>query len=252
MQGVLEEAIFRFCGQKTTLHGAGRTDRGVHALAQRAHVDLDLSRFLANEGGRRSPEILLRDALNSHLRGHLLTVREVVAVAPDFHARFSAKSRSYLYRVVISPHRPILREGRVWHRPLTSHAMARLGARGLIERLDFLREQSSRMLGSRDFSAFRAAGCQSPSGVKDMRSIDIELFDDELRFTFCASGFLYRQVRLMVGSLVALGEGRLTEEVFDEFLSLSPSTSAENLRRIRRLVPPPAPVCGLYFAEVEY
>lgn len=260
MQGALEEAIFRFCGQRSISHGAGRTDRGVHALAQRAHVDLDLSRYSGNESGKESeknndkrpPEILLRDALNHHLRDHLLVVREVVAVSSDFHARFSAKCRSYLYRVVVSPHRPILRESRVWHRLLTRHVQARLGERGLLERLDFLREQSLHMLGSHDFSAFRAAGCQSSTSVKDMRSIDIDLLDDELRFTFCASGFLYRQVRLMVGTLVALGEGRLSESVFRELLSISSSTSAEDLRRLRRLVPAPAPSCGLYFAGVEY
>ncbi len=252
MQGALEEAIFRFCGQRSISHGAGRTDRGVHALAQRAHVDLDLSRYSGNESDKRSHETLLRDALNCHLRDYLLVVREVVVVSSDFHARFSAKCRSYLYRVVISAHRPILRESRVWHRLLTRHVQARLGERGLLERLDFLREQSLHMLGSHDFSAFRAAGCQSSTSVKDMRSIDIDLLDDELRFTFCASGFLYRQVRLMVGTLVALGEGRLSESVFRELLSISSSTSAEDLRRLRRLVPAPAPSCGLYFAGVEY
>ena len=268
MQGAIEEAIFRFCGQKANLHGAGRTDRGVHALAQRAHVDLDLARYPSSANDKRNgkrnsnllgnllPETILRDALNAHLREHLIAVREVVVVASDFHARFSALSRSYLYRVVISPHRPILREGRVWHRRLTRHAQARqqarFGKRGLLGKLDFLRELSLQMLGKHDFSAFRAAGCQSPSAVKDMQRIEIELRDDELRFSFCASGFLYRQVRLMVGTLVAIGEGRLGEEVLKELLDLSTSSSPEDLRRLRRLVPAPAPACGLYFTGVEY
>ena len=215
----------------------------MHGIGQRAHVDLDLSAYSSS---KRSCEELLRDALNFHLRLFPLAVCAVVKVGDDFHARFSAKSRTYLYRVVVSPQRPVLRAGRVWHRRLTSHVRSRLGDRGLIERVSTLREHALSLLGEHDFSAFRAAGCQSRSPIKNMHSVDVTHRGDELRFTFCASGFLYRQVRMMVSTLVALGEGRLAGCTIDDFLR------APSSRFARRIMPTLAPAHGLYFVSVDY
>ncbi len=239
VQATLEEAVLRFCQQKTTLHAAGRTDRGVHALAQRAHLDLDLSRY----DTQRAHEELLRDAVNFHLKPLPVVVLKVQAVSPVFHARFSATSRAYLYRIVVSPARPVFREGHVWHRTANARLLRRWG-KNLEAGLARLRRSVQELLGEHDFSPFRSSACQARSAVKRMYKAEVHHDDDEIRLVFQASGFLYRQVRLMTGTLLAVAEQRLPED------------SVRRLLSGKSLLPPPprfaAPAHGLYFAGATY
>ena len=242
IQATLEEAVLRFCQQKTTLHAAGRTDQGVHALAQYAHLDLDLSRY---DTTRRAPEELLRDAVNFHLKPLPVVVKRVQAVAPTFHARFSATSREYLYRIVVSPTRPIFREESVWHRMTNARSQRRWG-RNLEEGLARLRQSAQELQGEHDFHAFRSSACQARSSIKRMYKAEVRHEDDEIRLVFQASGFLHRQVRLMTGTLLGVAEQRL------------PADSVRRLLTGERLAPfrqPPrfaAPARGLYFVGATY
>ena len=257
VQATLEDAVLQFCQQKTTLHAAGRTDQGVHALAQYAHLDLDLSRY---DKTNRAHEELLRDAVNFHLKPLPVVVKRVQAVSPVFHARFSATSREYLYRVVVSPTRPVFREGGVWHR-MTNERTQRRWGKNLEEGLARLRQSAQELLGENDFAAFRSSACQARSSVKRMYKAEVMRDDDEIRLVFQASGFLYRQVRLMTGTLLAIAEQRLPEDSVRRLLSggssalsssLSSSLSSASSSPPYRPYRFAAPAHGLYFAGATY
>ncbi len=242
VQATLEEAVLRFCQQKTTLHAAGRTDQGVHALAQYAHLDLDLSRYSTTH---RVHEELLRDAVNFHLKPLPVVVKRVQAVAPTFHARFSATSREYLYRIVVSPTRPVFREESVWHRMTNAHSQRRWG-KNLEEGLARLRQSAQELQGEHDFQAFRSSACQARSSVKRMYKAEVHHEDDEIRLVFQASGFLYRQVRLMTGTLLGVAEQRLPE---DSVRRLLKGEMPVPFRQPARFA---APARGLYFVGATY
>ncbi|MBF0174802.1 MAG: tRNA pseudouridine(38-40) synthase TruA [Magnetococcales bacterium] len=218
VQGVLEQRLEVLCGHPVRVIGAGRTDTGVHALGQVCHFDTF---------NPRAADVYVR-ALNAAFRVRL-TVLECREVAADFHARHSARYREYLYRIHLRPQPSALEQGRMWHvgRPLDRVAM----------------EEASRvLLGTHDFSAFRAASCQSRSPIRQMKRIEWIDGDQELRIVFGANGFLHHQVRNMVGSLVAVGLGRWSvprfREVFDH--------------RDRTRAAATAPPWGLYLTRVEY
>ena len=243
VQATLEEAVLQFCQQKTTLHAAGRTDQGVHALAQYAHLDLDLSRY---DEKTRSHEDLLRAALNFHLKPLPVVVKTARAVSPTFHARFSATSREYLYRIVVSPTRPIFREGSVWYRMTNARSERRWG-KNLEAGVARLRQSACDFQGEHDFAAFRASACQARSSVKRMYKAEVHHDDDEIRLVFQASGFLQRQVRLMTGTLLAIAEQRLPEDSVRRLLK--GEILAPPLSRAHRFA---APACGLYFVGATY
>jgi len=219
VQGVLAAAVEAFCGEKVSVSGAGRTDAGVHALGQVAHVDL----------GKDWDSDTVRDALTAQLRPHPVAVLAAERVADDFDARFSARARHYLYRIVNRRADLALDRGRAWRvpRPLDAAAMHR-AAQGLI--------------GKHDFTTFRAAECQAKSPVKTLDRLEVERGGEEIRVFASARSFLHHQVRSMVGSLALVGEGRWSAE----------DLAAALAARDRSACGPIAPPDGLYLVRVDY
>jgi tRNA pseudouridine38-40 synthase len=219
VQGVITEAIAAFTDEKVTVHGAGRTDAGVHALGQVAHVDL----------ARDWRPDRVRDALNARLRPHPVAVLAVDKVADAFHARFSAKRRQYLYRIVNRRADLALERNRAWRvpRPLDAAAM-HAAAQGLV--------------GRHDFTTFRAADCQAKSPVKTLDRLDVAHEGDKVRVHASARSFLHHQVRSMVGSLVAVGEGKWSAQ------DLAAALAARSRAACGQVAPPE----GLYLVSVEY
>jgi len=219
VQGALERAIFNLSAEHVTVTGAGRTDAGVHALGQIAHFDLKKSFTPAK----------LADALNHHLRPDPVSVLEAETAAPDFHARFSAAARLYLYRILNRRAPPVLERGRVWHvvRALDSDAM-HAGARHLI--------------GQHDFTTFRAAECQAQSPVKTLDTLSVRRAGEEIHLVAKARSFLHHQVRSIVGSLKLVGEGKWQPR----------DVAAALAARDRSRCGPVAPADGLYLVRVDY
>lgn len=219
LQEVLEDAVFRFCGERATSHVAGRTDAGVHALGQVAHLDIEKA---------AAPEVV-RDALNFHLKPHPVAVLRAEPVDPGFHARFSARERAYLYRIVNRRAPLTLERGRAWlvQAPLDFAAM-QAGAAHLV--------------GRHDFSSFRAAECQAKSPVKTLGRLELSQEGEAILLHARGRSFLHHQVRNMVGSLKLVGEGTWASDDIRRVLNA----------RDRRLAGPTAPPDGLYLLEVVY
>jgi len=219
VQQALEAAIRAFCGETVTVHGAGRTDAGVHAVAQCAHVDL------AREA---APEIV-RSALNHHLRPAAVTVLAVEPAPVGFHARLSAVGRVYLYRILNRRPPPAIERGRVWHvaPPLDAEAM---------------QEGARHLLGRHDFSTFRDSLCQAKSPVKTLDALAVRRIGDEIRIEARARSFLHHQVRNMAGTLKLVGLGRWQPD----------DVAAALAARDRRAGGPTAPAEGLYLVEIRY
>ncbi|WP_018388704.1 tRNA pseudouridine(38-40) synthase TruA [Ancylobacter sp. FA202] len=224
VQGVLAEAVRRFSGEEVVVHGAGRTDAGVHATGQVAHIELT----------RDWRPDTVRDAMNAHLRPHPVAVLEAEPAAEDFHARFSATGRRYVYRIIARRPDLVLERNRAWRvlRPLDTQAMA---------------EGAARLIGRHDFTTFRAIGCQAASPVKTLDRLDVETVPlegpgMEIRVHAQARSFLHHQVRSMVGTLVKVGEAAWTPDDVTAALEAADRTRCG----------PMAPSAGLYLAEVTY
>ena len=219
VQRVLADALAAFCGHAVKINGAGRTDAGVHALGQVAHVDL--------EKDWRVDQV--RDALNAHLRPHPVAVLAAEKVAEGFDARFSAVKRHYLYR--IANRRPDL-------------ALDRLRAWRVPRRLDVdaMHAAAQRLIGKHDFTTFRSTECQAKSPEKTLDQLDVSRYGDEVHITTSARSFLHNQVRSMVGSLALVGDGKWSAN------DLSAALSARN----RAACAPVAPPDGLYLVRVDY
>ncbi len=219
VQASIERAVKGFSGETLRLQAAGRTDTGVHALHQVVHIDL------ARDW---KPEVV-RDALNAHLVPEPIAIL-AASVAPEgFHARFSARRRRYLYRIVNRIAPPGLAKGRVWHvkKPLDAQAMA---------------AAARRLVGHHDFTTFRDVDCQAKSPMKTLDVAEVWREGEEVRLAFSARSFLHRQVRSMTGSLVEVGAGRWREEDLAAALAAGDRTACG----------PVAPAEGLYLAAVEY
>ena len=219
VQASVEAAVKAFCGETLRLHAAGRTDSGVHATGQVVHIDLE----------RDWPADTVRDALNAHLVRQTITVLDAVQVGEDFHARFSAQERRYLYRILARRGPPALERGKVWHvrKPLDAEAM---------------HEAAQALLGLHDFTTFRDIACQAKSPVKTLDVATVERVGQEVRLVFAARSFLHRQVRSMTGSLVEVGLGRWSAEDLKAALDACDRTACG----------PVAPATGLYLTEVVY
>jgi tRNA pseudouridine38-40 synthase len=219
VQELLAGAVAAFCGETVHVQGAGRTDAGVHALGQVAHIDLTRSRDTDT----------IRDAINAHLRPRPVAVVAVENVADDFDARFSARQRHYLYRIINRRPDLTLDTGRAWRvsRPLIASAM---------------HEAAQQLVGRHDFTTFRAAECQAKSPVKTLDQLDVERDRGEVRIRASARSFLHHQVRSMVGSLVQVGEGRWSADDVARALAA----------RDRKACGPVAPPDGLYLVKVDY
>jgi tRNA pseudouridine38-40 synthase len=219
VQGVLTDAIAALTGERASVNGAGRTDAGVHALGQVAHVDL------AKEWDTDT----VRDALTAHLRPHPVAVVAAERVADDFDARFSAVQRHYLYHIVNRRADLTLERGRAWRvpKPLDARAM---------------HNAAMRLVGKHDFTTFRDTECQARSPVKTLDRLEVYREGDSVSVEASARSFLHSQVRSMVGSLVAVGEGRWSGS----------DLSAALAARDRAACAPVAPPEGLYLVRVDY
>jgi tRNA pseudouridine38-40 synthase len=219
IQEALETAVEKFCGERLSMNGAGRTDAGVHALGQVAHVDLPRE---------VNPEEI-RGAVNFHLRPHVVSVLAAEPVPADFDARRWAIERQYLYRILNRRAPPALERGRVWHAapPLDVKAMGE-GARYLI--------------GRHDFTTFRDSQCQAKSPVKTLDALDVSQTGEEVHVAVRARSFLHHQVRNIVGTLKLVGLGRWQPEDVARALDA----------RDRRAGGPTAPADGLALVRVVY
>lgn len=218
VQDHLQRALSAIAGEPVSVHAAGRTDTGVHALAQIAHFDTRVERPL---------QAWVR-GVNAHLPP-AIAVRWAQPVAADFHARFSAQARSYAYVLHNHPVRPALQHGRVgwYHRPLDAEAMA---------------EAAGLLLGEHDFSSFRASECQARSPVKVLHQARVRRQGEYLLFELCASGFLHHMVRNIVGSLLWVGYAKESPAWIGELLACRDRASAA----------PTFMPDGLYFTGVDY
>jgi tRNA pseudouridine38-40 synthase len=219
VQQTLEEAIHRMTGELAAVHGAGRTDAGVHALAMTAHVDL----------ARTLTEHRLREGLNALVRPHPVSVLAVEKVADDWHARFSCVERRYLYRILNRRAPAALDAGRVWHVAVPLDVAP-------------MQQGAARLVGRHDFTTFRSAHCQSDSPVKTLDRLDVRGAGDEIHIEAAARSFLHHQVRSMVGCLGLVGRGQWSPEDIGKALEAR-DRSALGLN---------APPHGLYFVEAIY
>jgi len=219
VQGALEIAIEKLSGEHVTVTGAGRTDAGVHALGQVAHFDL-VKEF---EPGK------VRDALNYYLRPNPVVVLESDAVDSEFHARFSATARHYLFRILNRRSPPALEEGRVWH------VSPKLDADAMHAAAQFL-------VGQHDFTTFRAAECQAQSPVKTLDRLDVSRRADEIHIEASARSFLHHQIRSFAGTLKLVGEGKWTPR------DVADALAAKDRARCGPVAPPD----GLYLVRVDY
>jgi tRNA pseudouridine38-40 synthase len=220
VQSVLDAALERLEGAKVTSVVAGRTDAGVHATAQVAHVDL-IHRVM-------QPGALVA-AINYHLKPHPVAVLAAVAVADDWNARFSAIGRAYSYRILNRPARAALLARRVWHVP------------GMLD-VAAMREAASLLLGRHDFTSFRASGCQANSPLRTLDRLDVARDGEIVEIRAEARSFLHHQVRNMVGTVKLVGEGRWSPADVGRALAA----------RDRGAAGPTAPPDGLFLIGVRY
>lgn len=219
IQSVLEDAARSFTGEKIVVHGAGRTDAGVHALGQVAHIDVPQD---------RSADTVL-DALNHFLREVPIVVLNAEAMDDTFHARFSATGRHYRYRILNRRPRPATTRGNVWWVPVPLDA-------------DAMKDAAQELIGEHDFTSFRATLCQAKSPVKTLDRLDVFRDGEEIVVEASARSFLHHQVRNLVGTLSLVGKGRWTrQDVAD----------ARDARE-RSAGGPTAPASGLYLVRVDY
>lgn len=219
VQGALEAAVLKFCGETVNAAAAGRTDTGVHALGQVAHIDI------AKE---TTPETV-RDAINAHLRPDPVAVIAAERMDENFHARFSAKGRHYLYRIIQRRAPLALDRGRAWQ---VMHALDH----------DAMHAAAQVLVGQHDFTTFRAVGCQAKSPVKTLDRLDVALAAGEITISASARSFLHHQVRSMVGALKLVGDGKWTRADVKRALEA----------KDRAACAPLAPPEGLYLVRVDY
>lgn len=219
VQGTIEQAIQKFCGEEIIIRGAGRTDAGVHALGQVAHVDL----------AEAHSTDTVRDALNFHLKGQAISILGAERVPDDFDARFSAIHRHYLYRIQSRRAPSILTRGRVWWVPKPLDPVA-------------MHDAAQLLTGRHDFTTFRASECQSKSPVKTVDIITVEEVGAEIHISVSALSFLHNQIRSFAGSLKWVGEGRWNAD------DLKAALDAKD----RKACGPVAPPDGLYLTRVDY
>ncbi len=219
VQQSIEEAAQAVTGEQVTLHSAGRTDSGVHALAMRSHLDID----------KQIEPFRLMEALNAHLRPDPVAVIACEVKPDDWHARFSCTGRSYEYRIRNRRAPLTLEKGRAWHvaKPLDADAM---------------HEAAQALVGQHDFTTFRSAHCQSVSPVKTLDRLDVSREGDAVLIRAAARSFLHHQVRSMVGCLALVGQGTWRIEQVAEALA------AQDRAALGLNAPPE----GLYFVAARY
>jgi tRNA pseudouridine38-40 synthase len=219
VQGVLEQAVEKLHGQHCLVYGAGRTDAGVHAMGQVAHVDLPKS----------WDPFVLRNAINGNVRPHKVSVVEAEEMPDTFHARFGATQRRYLYRIQNRRAPPALDYNKVWHVPTPLEEAA-------------MHEAAQVLVGKHDFSTFRSASCQALSPVRTLEVLKVSRFGEEIEIEAVARSFLHNQVRSMVGSLKQVGDGKWRVHDVKQALAAKDRSACG-------VVAPPQ---GLYLVSVGY
>ena len=220
IQGLIQDRISKLLKEKIILFGAGRLDKGVHALEQSAHFECkkkieNLNKFLKS--------------LNHFLNKEMVTIINIKKRDKDFHARFSARMRIYKYIIINRLSRPVIDKNRGWH---------------IINKLDLelMKKASKKLVGTNDFSTFRASSCRAKSPIKTMKSVKIKSKNNKIEIEFQSKSFLQQQVRSMVGCLKYVGEKKWTLKKFNFVMN----------SKKRILCAPPAPPEGLYLSKVIY
>ena len=220
IQGLIQEKISKLLKEKIILFGSGRTDTGVHAFEQSAHFDcknkiIQTNRFLKS--------------INHFLNKEGVSILKIRKRNNDFHARFSAKMRIYKYVIINRVSGPVLDKDKGWH---------------VMKKLDLvsMKKGAKKLIGTKDFSTFRASSCRAKSPIKTMKLVKITSFENKVEIEFRSQSFLQQQVRSMVGCLKYLGEKKWSIKKFDNVM--------KSKKRI--LCAPPAPPEGLYLARVIY
>lgn len=219
VQQVLEESAFKLCGQEVRLHTAGRTDSGVHALGQVAHVDLPA----------KYDATAVRNALNVHSRPHAVSVVNAEPVSNEFHARFNAVRRYYRYVIFNRSAPPVIGRQYAWHIGRTLD-------------IDKMRHGAKHLIGVHDYTSFRATACQAKSPVRSIDSLEITRDGDKIFFDINGRSFLHHQVRNIVGTLRKIGDGSWEPDVVLDILAA----------KKREACGPTAPPEGLFFMRVDY
>ena len=223
IQEILEQSFFKLTGERKTMQGAGRTDAGVHALNQVAHFDLN----------KKIKTDAIRDGLNFHIkklyRKTKVSVLKTKKVKKDFHARFSAKQKTYLYNILDRRPPPVIEKKRVWH---------------VKKKLDdkIMKKAAKILEGKHDFTSFRSTECQSKSPVKTIDSIKISRIGEKIQIWIKARSFLHNQVRIIVGTLVLVGKKKWNEKNIEEALKSKKRAAAGQT----------APAEGLYLHSIKY
>jgi tRNA pseudouridine38-40 synthase len=219
VQAAIEDAILAITGETVIVHGAGRTDAGVHATAMAAHVDI----------ARDFTPFRLMEAINAVIRPHPVAVLACESVPEDWHARFSCTGRRYRYRILNRRAPLTFNAGLAWRVPAELDVSA-------------MHKAAQRLIGQHDFTTFRSAHCQSASPVKTLDRLDVTCVGDEILCDVAARSFLHHQVRSMVGCLVMVGEGKWSAD------DLSSALKARDRAALGFNAPPD----GLYFVGAEY
>lgn len=228
VQQSIEEALFKFCQKNIRLHVAGRTDAGVHGRGQVAHFDLDY-------GDRPLDGFHLCKAINAHLRPQPISVFHAEKVDGEFHARYHALNKLYRYVIINRPAPPALEKGMAWYfkKPLD---------------VELMREGARQLLGTHDFSSFRASYCQAKQPVRTLDRLDVLVRDydmhggQEIWIEAEGRSFLHHQVRNMVGTLTLVGERKWTPEDVKTALDA----------KCREAGGPTSPPDGLYLMRIDY
>ena len=219
IQEILQNAIFNFSKEKVVITGAGRTDSGVHALAQVAHFDLK------KQINKKS----FLPGINQHIGNKPVTVLKINKTNKNFHARFDAKKRTYQYTIINRQSPLTLQKNKAWH------IRKKLNVKDM-------KKGAKLLLGTHDFSTFRASSCGAKSPIKTIEKISIKKNKEKLILEFTSKSFLQQQVRSMVGCIKYLGEGKWQLDDFEKIF--------KSKKRIK--CAPPAPACGLYLKKVSY
>jgi len=219
IQEVLQDAIFKLANEKVIVTGAGRTDAGVHALEQTAHFDLKKKIKIKN----------FLSALNQHIGNKPVTILKINKVNKKFHSRFNAKKRTYQYIIINRESPLVLQKNKAWH---------------IRKKLNiyFMKKGAKLLLGTHDFSTFRASSCGAKSPIKTLEKISIKKNKDKIIINFTSKSFLQQQVRSMVGCIKYLGDGKWSVNQFKE--------SFKSKNRLKCAAP--APACGLYLKNIKY
>lgn len=219
VQEVVETAITSFCGENVRVFAAGRTDTGVHATGQVAHIDLE----------KDATADVVRNALNYHMKPHPVSIIDSEEVDEDFHARFSATGRAYVYKIINRRSPLTFLRGYRWWVPAPLDA-------------DAMHEAAQRLVGYHDFSSFRAAQCQSDSPVKTLDRLDVVRDGEEISLYVEARSFLHHQVRNFAGTLQWVGDGKWTADDVTQALEAKDRCAGG----------PTAPPDGLFLSKVTY